>query len=207
MSGLLQRLAGQAMATQTSGAPRIRPAMSVHAQVPLALPRDGDVVQPTPVFIANDPRPQSEIFGARNPEQREPAKENTPGAQSAEADEPASRTRQARSVETQLLPAPTLRETPTRRAVQDFIKTAPHPLLDMVDAVSPAAAITPAIQPVAALPVALKSSQTEPTEIHVHIGRIDVIAASEPPAPKKNRATPARNSLPLADYLARRRRS
>jgi hypothetical protein len=44
----------------------------------------------------------------------------------------------------------------------------------------------------------------QPTEVHVHIGRIDVTAAREPPAPKKSRKS-SRETLPLAEYLSRRR--
>jgi hypothetical protein len=46
----------------------------------------------------------------------------------------------------------------------------------------------------------------EPTEVHVHIGRIEVTAAPEPAAPKKTRPAP-RETRPLADYLARKGRA
>jgi hypothetical protein len=79
-------------------------------------------------------------------------------------------------------------------------------LLDEVNAVRPTPAIAPAAQPVPTLTIA-KNSQSEPTEVHVHIGRIEVIAAPEPAAPKSNRTSASRSTLPLADYLARRRQS
>jgi hypothetical protein len=46
----------------------------------------------------------------------------------------------------------------------------------------------------------------EPTEVHVHIGRIEVIAAPEPAAPNKQHKSPQRSTLPLADYLAKKAR-
>jgi hypothetical protein len=46
----------------------------------------------------------------------------------------------------------------------------------------------------------------EPTEVHVHIGRIEVIAAPEPAAPKKTQKPATRPTVPLADYLARKAR-
>ena len=42
------------------------------------------------------------------------------------------------------------------------------------------------------------------TEVHVHIGRIEVTATHEPSASKKTRA-PTRPAVPLSQYLARRR--
>jgi hypothetical protein len=47
-------------------------------------------------------------------------------------------------------------------------------------------------------------NQREPTEVHVHIGRIEVIAAPEPAAPKKPPKPATRPTVPLADYLARK---
>jgi hypothetical protein len=41
--------------------------------------------------------------------------------------------------------------------------------------------------------------------VHVHIGRIEVIAAPEPAA-KKTQKPAARPTVPLADYLARKAR-
>jgi hypothetical protein len=46
----------------------------------------------------------------------------------------------------------------------------------------------------------------ESTEVHVHIGRIEVIAAQEPGAPKKARTQAPRQTVPLADYLGKKMR-
>jgi hypothetical protein len=48
---------------------------------------------------------------------------------------------------------------------------------------------------------------TEPTEVHVHIGRIEVTAVHTPAAPPRKREGSTRQTVPLAEYLARRRPS
>ena len=59
MSGLLQRLAGQATVANTAGTPiragRIRPAASVHAPAPVALPADAELEQ-LPQAFSHAPR-------------------------------------------------------------------------------------------------------------------------------------------------------
>ena len=100
------------------------------------------------------------------------------------------------------------REPPDSHASREVAEKPPRPLLEEVEAISSPPVIAPAAQPSLAVTVAPNGSRAaEPTEVHVHIGCIEVIAAPEAGAPKKNRAAPARNTLPLADYLARRRQS
>jgi hypothetical protein len=82
----------------------------------------------------------------------------------------------------------------------------PEPLLDDVQ-IEARPAIAPLTHPVSVIRAESKDSRAEPTEVHVHIGRIEVIAAPAPATPKKSRTAPARNTLPLTDYLARRRPS
>jgi hypothetical protein len=48
---------------------------------------------------------------------------------------------------------------------------------------------------------------TETTEVHVHIGRIDVIATPEPATPRKTRAAPPRQTRSLGDYLSKGKRA
>lgn len=48
-------------------------------------------------------------------------------------------------------------------------------------------------------------SESEPTEIHVHIGRIEVTAVQEGPT-KKPKASPGPKPMSLDEYLARRKR-
>lgn len=47
----------------------------------------------------------------------------------------------------------------------------------------------------------------EPAEVHVHIGRIEVISAPEPAPIKKAQKPAARPTIPLADFLAKKVRS
>ncbi len=196
------------MGAQAKGAPRIRSAMSVHAQVPVGSPRDGEASQPTTALAPEAARLQAKEIEAAVPERRGPAQEFTTVVHTVEtAGEVARQVHTARPPETRTMSLQTLREVPTRRGTHDSLKPVPQPLLDEVYTVTPTPAISPAAQPAPALTVAAKNTQSEPTEVHVHIGRIEVIAAPELAAPKKNRATPARNTLPLADYLARRRPS
>jgi hypothetical protein len=50
----------------------------------------------------------------------------------------------------------------------------------------------------------LAGTDEQPTEVHVHIGRIEVSAVHEAPPQKKSRPA-ARRSASLTDYLARRK--
>lgn len=207
MSGLLQRLAVQAQGSQASGAVRIRPSSSVHAQVPMSqLPE-------------HEARPHlrqlSQHFSAAAPVIHEATRASQPARYDHASAPPAVLVPgQARistpSRSTPVATPPTLaepREPTHERNAENFLDRSPPPLLDEVQAPAAPPVITPAAPP--ALPVIANphNSTSEPTEVHVHIGRIEVIAAPEPAAPKKNRATPARNTLPLAEYLARRRPS
>ena len=55
-----------------------------------------------------------------------------------------------------------------------------------------------------ARPPAREAKAEEPTEVHVHIGRIDVTVVQEPAAPRRSAGAPAPMSLDT--YLARRSR-
>jgi len=58
--------------------------------------------------------------------------------------------------------------------------------------------------PVRAAPFApTRDEDREPTEVHVHIGRIEVTAVHEPAPPKRTRQ-PARKPMSLDEYLSRR---
>ena len=193
----MQRLAGQALGAQTSGAPRIRPAAGGSAQAPVSGPTDGDgspgtqpldspTVGPTPSGL---PQELTNVI-------------RSAGERTVEPPSNVSRATEARAH-----PAFATRQMPGAPAPADFADKAPAPLLEELQLTSapPAIARVTSAPPPAA--TTLNVSRTEPTEVHVHIGRIEVIAAPEPAAPKKSRTTQVRNTLPLADYLARRRRS
>jgi hypothetical protein len=47
---------------------------------------------------------------------------------------------------------------------------------------------------------------SEPNEVHVHIGRIEVTAVAQPAPPKRRAPAPVRGSMSLTDYLAQRQR-
>jgi hypothetical protein len=111
-----------------------------------------------------------------------------------------------RAIATRAVSATVRRDESSRRDPHDFADKAPQPLLDEIEVVNQAQFIKPAPQSPPLMSAARDLARDEPPEVHVHIGRIEVIAAPEP-APAKKRAAPARNTLPLADYLARRRQS
>ena len=207
MSNILQRLAGQAMGIQADQAARIRPAASVHAQVPIALPSEVDATpQLTP--LRADTAPRSEDSREKGTHSVELAKEHIAVLHSIEA----VRARQDSSTpqpklvtRTESRPVP--REDSRQRESIAFPAGTPQPLLDEVEVASQPPAIKPAPQPPPPVNLASSQSRDEPAEVHVHIGRIEVIAAPDSAPPKRNRAAPTRNTLPLADYLARRRPS
>jgi hypothetical protein len=82
-------------------------------------------------------------------------------------------------------------------------RLAPAPLLSPSPLAWPrsnASGRSPLVRP---LEVA-NAQQDETTEVHVHIGRIEVTALHEAPPPKPKRP-PARSPMSLDDYLARRK--
>jgi hypothetical protein len=84
----------------------------------------------------------------------------------------------------------------------------PTPLLDeIITAPLPPRTIAPAfVHGASASQSGHATAGSEPTEVHVHIGRIEVTAVAEPEKPKKTRPSAPRQTLSLADYLARRSR-
>jgi hypothetical protein len=81
---------------------------------------------------------------------------------------------------------------------------APSPLLDGQH--QPQAHATTATRAGAAFDIRSSNpTDAEPTEVHVHIGRIEVTAVQES-APQRPKTPPARKSTSLDDYLAKRRR-
>jgi hypothetical protein len=195
VSGLLKRLAGQAIGAQAPQAmQRVRPAMSMHAQVPAFPTREDDESMAEPRSRVPAPDPSgSQIGRASPPRGRDLAfAASTSGSQSPRAHQAMS----GRSSRT---------ETDEHRS-HEVTTNLPQPLFDEVPITNlPAGIAVAAPAPVIAVPPR-EHSRNEPTEVHVHIGRIEVIAAPEPVAPKKSRQA-SRETLPLSDYLARRRQS
>jgi hypothetical protein len=212
MMGLLQRVVGQAIGARSAAAQRdgarIRPATTVHAQVPAAHPREEleSTLGRQPLAAA----PAASVSSSQAVDSSPAARKGTVPAHSS-TDRQHWRTPQAITEPTTRVKTYSItREVPpTSVNFEQTPRTAtantPEPLLDEMRTVD----VLPAITPSNALPVhqIVQPAQdhAKPTEVHVHIGRIEVIAATEPAAPRKQHSTP-RNSLPLSEYLARRKR-
>jgi hypothetical protein len=210
VSRLLQRLASQALG---AGGPRVRSASAVHAQVPIALPvreraRAIDVARG---FDA-DPTPAEPDAGrgARPDTALPPVHERleTPverGSRAETARSLADVTFDAGGPRDPVAPSSDPWQPPNdQRAVPAPL---PTPLLGSVESTSAAAIVTGAIRP-AAPPDANPRASAEPTEVHVHIGRIEVTALhAAAAAPPRRGERPARQTVPLSDYLAKRRSS
>ena len=205
MSGLLQRLAGQALGAKTANpAPRIRAAASVHAQAPVTpLVSEG-----APCPSLSLPTPSESPYSPRfsGPQEKPDEREIAAAAQSRavllesrashpDIEQPAAPTRHN---EIAPLIAPPAQSKSTEMAAR-----LPERLLGEATPAAPRANdITPTHAP------SLAASQTRaaehgPTEVHVHIGRIEVTAIHEASGLPKQRRAP-RATRPLSDYLARR---
>jgi hypothetical protein len=204
MSLLLQRLARQALGT---GGPRVRSVATMRAQVPMAAAReqigarDEAPVQPSaPMRTPTAPAQVTSPEAARKPETHTGAITEYRVIKEV-VDEPITRAASGdagmhRHVALSV-PPPAFDQTRTA-------PPAPAPLLPDVVVAAPPPAIA-AIRP--APPRETRTAAiVEPTEVHVHIGRIEVTALPAPAASKR-RERPARPSVPLSDYLAKRRSS
>jgi len=213
MSGLLQRLAGQALGTNDAGAKgnakRIRPAATFHAQVPLGLAADSEQVVPTlraawPVAAGESGAArldQSNLQRLTNdtaPSEPRGSATSTQGGANAYLTPPLQTVAARRPLKPTELPQSTRLSTPEIRTPQPLlVETKSEPVL------------SPSIMPAAPPRFVIDGGQTrtaaEPTEVHVHIGRIEVTAGPEAAPQKNSRSVPKRDTLPLSDYLARRR--
>jgi hypothetical protein len=80
----------------------------------------------------------------------------------------------------------------------------PQPLLGEIVSATPVTTVKGAIHPVISAERVTRSADT--TEVHVHIGRIEVTALQSPPsASSKRRERAAPQTMPLSQYLAKRR--
>jgi hypothetical protein len=208
LSGLLQRLAGQALGANAKGtsgnAPRIRPAATVQAQMPLAVATE---IEAAPAATLEAPR----LNEARNthsqathpPAPRESRAEPVPRSpHHIKLETPRVETPQAAAARRVAAPAvaqPAVRKT-AHRAPPALLSEMPE-----TTAVASSAAIMPLLPPRIAEAASTRAA-TEPTEVHVHIGRIEVIAPPGP-ATQEKKLRIARDTLPLGEYLARRRQS
>jgi hypothetical protein len=209
MSGLLERLATQARGAAERGA-RIRPASSVQPRQPIALPAAGArslVGLDTAPAAGHGERPQRTFSGVPSPQTPLAPWTSEPRLTAPVAstdDEPPGN-----AVEVELRREP-MDDVATRSSAPPATDERSRPPLPatLLGPMTPPA--SPNLSWGAGFGASLlrrqdrESGMDAPTEVHVHIGRIEVRTAHEPPAPKKSRK-PARETRPLADYLSRGR--
>jgi hypothetical protein len=198
MSGLLQRLAGQATVANTGGTPirggRIRPAASVHAPAPVALSADAEIEQ-LPQAYSHAPRE------ANLAEERSAAWEAHPPVAM-----PAHAAQTSAFAKSPIASVPHVSTTQLEESSPTRKDRTPQALLgEPPTAESPASAITPITPPPMAINMAPQPAANESTEIHLHIGRIEVSALQESATLKGPRASARRATQSLDEYLAGRR--
>lgn len=209
MSGLLGRLVSQSMPSSNGKSPaRIRAAMSVHKQAPLAHLREERKSKFEPHFLGDMPGGKASGSHTVN---LQPSVEKRAMPVSSSADEkhkgaPPLIADSATRIETHTI----MRVAPQAHKNREHLPRtetpkSPEPLFDEVPTIEAPTAITPSAAPPSYTALAPAHARTEPTEVHVHIGRIEVIAAPEPVAHGKQRSAP-RNTQALSDYLAGGRR-
>jgi len=202
LSGLVQRLVGQALGT--SGQLRVRPAASVQPQAPLGTPAEVEqaakIMPDIPRIVDTAPRADHQRVSAKRETNQRPVTTPEPVLPTAQ-DVP--RVGMARVVARERNAAP---DFPTPR-IRDLGERTPARLLrEQPTAAAPAAAGMPLLEIRTAREAVSNHATAEATEVHVHIGRIEVVAAPEPAKQQKKTRESARSTPPLADYLARRRR-
>jgi hypothetical protein len=219
MSRLFQRLVSQA----TGAAPRVRAAAGVRVAEPLAGPLDEPDPSPALSAAAGARRqPGSELaseqLGANPFGDTDTAAAAAPIAATPNAGVPSMGDESPPPrVDARGLQPPIGRRSPgPTRLVSTHVaepradesepgETRPPSLL-LASPIEAGRAAAGLWHPRAALePRAATERDSEPSEVHVHIGRIE-IRAETAPAPARGNAVPARKSPALADYLAKRQR-
>jgi hypothetical protein len=182
---------------------QIRPAASVQAQVPLGANADGEQTPAaTPEIPVEPHRPSSD----RNIDNAAAPRESTQAIPAPPLAIP--------PIEREVLRIHTERAIAIERSqahdvsprqVREIDDRAPAALLGEEPVVAaPAPTITPVPSQGTAHEAVSRHAGAETTEVHVHIGRIEVITAADAPKPEKKPRAP-RSALPLSEYLARRR--
>jgi hypothetical protein len=188
----------------SANAPRIRPAATVKAQMPLAVATE---IEAAPAATLEAPRLNETRYtqwqATHPPAPRESrAERDTQPPHPIKLETPRVETPQVAAARRVAAPAV------AQPAVRNAADRAPPALLsEMPDAaaVASSAAIMPLVPPRIAEAVSTRVA-TELTEVHVHIGRIEVVAPPERATQAKKQRI-ARDTLPLGEYLARRRQS
>ena len=192
MSTFLQRLASQAIGASE---PRVRAAARTRANVPMVMPAG----------IAS-PRPAA--AGIQTADQTSPAPQIDSAADRDAASRPLEHLVPLFAAPERAAPRPAAPPDVHPRKVADAtapVTPIPAPLLEMVERAVPVRITAGSIQP-AARPTPIARAGAEPSEVHVHIGRIEVTAVPAPAPPRKRAPAPQR-TLALSDYLAKRRSS
>jgi hypothetical protein len=205
---LLQRLAGQA---RGAAGPRIRSAAAAIPQPSIALPSRGAAGRETAAGIERTALPSlHETWHSAPPgETRSVIGDGGDAAahlpHRIEAPPPIDRSPSSAPVVIRL--DATTPRSEVRLVDRPSASVMPAPLLGEAAPSGPAAALTSAIRPTAPAE-RLTRAAGEATEVHVHIGRIEVTALETPPAARpSSSARRRRATVPLADYLAKRRSS
>lgn len=212
MSGLLNRLASQALTTNSARASEagIRPAASVHAQVPIGPANGSEASVPTLRVYSQAPsedptkklRMQGTARIASFPTGSAATADSAGHQRSIAPSPPFDARPELRIIEHTSVSTP----TQSRLASGEIQSRAPRPLLGESHHVpAQSASIAPLTSPRLQIEPARNQSTAEPTEVHVHIGRIEVMAMPEPAAASKKPRAQTRSTRPLSEYLARRR--
>jgi hypothetical protein len=210
---LLQRLANQAMGI----APKVHAAGRMRAGGPVAATAHDDVALGLPTAF--------DLLSSEMPEAKHSVRLKSPGAvrnSDNRTDMHGGEIRETPDTGGSDVMSH-VREAPAETSAQPGLQ-APQPLLPAMCAPVPAqtdivrpsvADRRPRTQPEEIAPRRLDMASerqtpnqngNEPTEVHVHIGRIEVTAAPAATPPKRAARGPARKSLSLEDYLAQRQR-
>lgn len=214
MSRLLQRLATQA--ATPSGGPAaislIRPAARMQAHAPAWMTRDNPQGQPLlQAFNSSATAEHAPNASAVLTEEvmREPAGPSLHRDPQEQVRRVGPTEQEARTPSTfpTFAHAAVPLESPIQATTREFGRRAPEPLLaegpKKSGAPSPILPITP---PRVVAQAERTRVSAEPNEVHVHIGRIEVTAVQESGPPKSPRASAARDTMPLSEFLARKRR-
>jgi hypothetical protein len=190
VSNLLQRLAAQATG---SAAPGVRSAARVRGAEPLGTSGEAPSAESPALerpFIGEGPSRERGAHEERVGDQRRAQIAGVPNVASSE---PLLELRSLIS----LPDAPSASRNEASRAEPRL----PSPLLDL-QRPQPTLAARPVVR-VEGTAAAVR--EAEPTEVHVHIGRIE-ITAEKAPVPARPKPKAARSPMELGDYLAKRQR-
>lgn len=209
MTGLLQRLVGQALGTN---APRIWSAerMRSYAQLEVTasqrqFPDSAGPVPDAPAIFrrsAYSVRPDATVRG-----EHDTSIDPRPGDRMPRTlfEHTTTSLTRIERLPVQIPPQAAASDASFTSQETHTVVRAPTPLLGPVAPQVPQTPLTAQVQ-VPLVTAAGPEPDHEPTEVHVHIGRIEVTAVHAP-APAKRRASTLRQTQSLTDYLARRRPS